>query len=109
MQAHSHEVIGSPISRVSPVALGRAGVILGGLKARRVGVRPTALYRSPGSSCQGLVPVPEEVEVALRQLLQVQESVVGPLHRADQLVELELHGDAIAILGVLDFTTVQNM
>ena len=44
----------------------------------------------------------EPVELRLGQLLEVEERVVRTVERADDLVELDLNGRAVAVLRVLD-------
>src|SRR5262245_15844264 len=41
-------------------------------------------------------------EILLGQLLQVEQGILRALDGADDLVELELHRHAVAVLGVLD-------
>lgn len=67
-----------------------------------VPVSTTPRGSSPRLAGQRLVARPQPVEIGLGQLLQVKQRVMGALHRANQLVQPELHGLAVAVPGVLD-------
>jgi hypothetical protein len=41
-------------------------------------------------------------EFLFRQFFEIEERVVSALHGADQFVQLQLHGGAVSVLGVLD-------
>src|SRR5215470_5364243 len=44
----------------------------------------------------------QTLQLGFRQLLDAGNAVLGPLHRDDQLVQLDLQCNGVAILGVLD-------
>jgi hypothetical protein len=52
--------------------------------------------------CQVQIVQPDFLQVAVLQLLHVEERVVRTLHGADQLVQLEVHRFRIPVLRVLD-------
>ena len=55
-----------------------------------------------GYLCEMLVVLQKSVEVALRQVLRIQNAIIGTPDCTDQLIQLDLNSCAITILCVLD-------
>ena len=48
------------------------------------------------------VAIPHLIQLLLVHLFEVEQGVVGLGHHEDQLIELELQGFGITVLGILD-------
>src|SRR4051794_18303666 len=69
---------------------------------RRARVMPSGPQSGPGTLGQTAVAIQNLVELMLFQLLQIQQGVVSPCRRPQQLVQLDLNRLGIPVLSGLD-------
>jgi len=71
-------------------------------KFRRAGIPFPTTQRIVRCACEFLIAHAKPFEVCFFKPFQVKQRIVRAAHRANQLVEFELDGVAIAILGILN-------